>query len=282
MKKHAWLNLALIVLVAALALFAYYKPPKKENELALSALKPAQATQIKVEVAGNPPVELTREGAEWKVTSPLKARADNIQAQRVLEMLDATSKDSFPAQGLARYGLNEPAIKLTINQQSFGFGAVNEMSREQYVLTQGSVYPVSIRFGAVLPKSVYQIVSKQLFASDEAPVAFRFDSFTVAQADGKWQLTPPANDLSADDFTRWADEWRLASALGVLPQTNRKPLSTIEVTLKNGQKIAVSVMQREPQLVLARSDQPFEYQLSAEQGKRLLAPPVAAAEPAKK
>ena len=280
MKKHAWLNLALIVLVAALALFAYYKPQKKDQELRLSTLKPADAKTVKIEIAGTPPVELERSGADWLVTAPVKARADAIQAQRVLEILEATAKDSFPPQGLARYDLNEPPVKLTINQQSFAFGAVNDMSREQYVLTQGNVYPVSVRFGAMVPKSVYQVVSKQLFAPDEAPVAFKFDTFSVAQMDGKWQLAPAGGDLSADDFTRWADEWRLVSALGVLPQTNRKPVSTIEVTLKNGQKITVNVVTREPQLVLQRSDRPFEYQMSGEQGKRLLAPPSAPPAPA--
>jgi hypothetical protein len=38
-------------------------------------------------------------------------------------------------------------------------------------------------------------------------------------------------------------------------------------------------LQRDPQLVLARSDRPFEYQLNADAAKRLLSPP--AVEPAK-
>ena len=76
MKKHAWLNLALIVLVAALALFAYYKPQKKDQELRLSTLKPADAKTVKIEIAGTPPVELERSGADWLVTAPVKARAD--------------------------------------------------------------------------------------------------------------------------------------------------------------------------------------------------------------
>jgi hypothetical protein len=93
-------------------------------------------------------------------------------------------------------------------------------------------------------------------------------------------LTPPAADLSADDVTRWVDEWRLAAALGVLPASNRKPLTVVKVTLKTGAEISVAVLQREPQLMLARSDRPFEYQLNADAAKRLLSPP--AAEPARK
>ncbi len=280
MNRRTWLNVALLVAVTALALFAYYKPQKSEPMHKLSVIKAADANTIKIEIAGSPPIELARTGAEWKLTGPLPARADNVQVQRLLEILDATARDRFPAAGLARYDLNEPAARITVNQQSFAFGAISQMSREQYVLTQDGVYPVSLRYGTLLPKTFYQLVSRQLFSADEAPGAFRFNSFAVEQRDGKWQMTPPGADLSADDITRWVDEWRLASALGVLPPSNRKPETVFKVTLKTGADIAIAVVQREPQLVLARSDQPFEYQFSAEAGKRLLAAP--AAEPAKK
>jgi hypothetical protein len=279
MRRAAWLNMALVALVAALALFAYYKPPKGEGAQKLSALKAADVTSIKVEVAGTPPIALARTGAEWNITAPLSARADALQVQRLLEILDATAKDRFPATGLARYDLNEPPVRVTIDQQTFSFGALNEMSREQYLLTGNSIYPVSLRYGTLVPRTVYQLISRQLFTPEEAPVAFVFDNFKVEQRDGKWQSTPAA-DLSADDVTRWVDEWRLANALGVLPASNRKGLTLIKLTLKTGKEITLSVVQREPQLVLARSDRPFEYQLNAEAAKRLLSPP--AAEPARK
>ena len=279
MKGRFALNLALLAVVIALALFAYYKPAKTAPEHKLSTLKAAEATSIKVEIAGEPSIALARTGADWKITAPLTARADGTQVQRLLEILEASAKDHFPAQGLARYDLNEPAARLIINQQAFGFGGFNQMSREQYVLTQDGIYPLSLRYSSLLPKSVHQVISRQVFAADEAPVAFRLADFALTQNDGKWQLTPPAADLGADDLTRWVDEWRLASALAVLPLSNRTAMTRVKVTLKSDTDIFISVLQREPQFVIARSDQPYEYQLSAEAGKRLLAPP--AAEPAK-
>ena len=207
------------------------------------------------------------------------AADDSFQVLRLLEIVDATTKDRYPATGLARYELNEPHARVTVNQQTFGFGAINEMSREQYVLTQDGIYPVSLRYGTLLPKSVMQLVGRQLFAADEAPIAFGFTDFKLAQEDGKWKFTPPAADLSADDINRWVDEWRLATALAMLPASKRKPLATVSIKLKAGNEISVAVLQREPQLVVARSDQPYEYQLSAEAAKRLLAPPAAAPTP---
>ncbi len=274
MKHRIWLNLALLAAVAALALFAYLKPFRDEPEHKLSTIKVAEATNIKIEMSGAAPIALERASSEWRLVSPFAARADGFQARRLLEILDATSKDRFPAAGLARFDLNEPRTRLTINQQSFGFGAVNPVGREQYVLTQDGVYLVPLRYGEALPKNPWQLVSRELFGADEAPVAFGFSAFSLAQQDGKWVMSPAAADLSQDDFNRWVDEWRLASAATVRAADNRKPLATIKVKLKNGSEIALAVLQREPDLLLARSDQAFVHQFAADAAKRLLAPPA--------
>lgn len=273
------LNLALLAAVIALALFAYYKPQKSEPEHKLAMLKAGEAKNIRIDIAGSAPVLLERAGTDWQLTAPVKARADNFQVQRLLELLDAASKDRFPATGLARYGLNEPYARVTINQQTFDFGAVNEMSREQYVLTQNGIFPLALRYGAALPKNAWQLAGKQLFAPDEAPVAFEMGDFRLAQQDGKWQRTPPAADLSQDDINRWVDEWRLATALAVQPPSKKKPLDSVKLKLKNGSEITIAVLQREPQLILARSDQEFEFQFVGDTAKRLLTPPAAAATP---
>ncbi|MEO7726598.1 MAG: DUF4340 domain-containing protein [Burkholderiales bacterium] len=277
MRGRSGLNFALLAAVIALGLFAYYKPHKEEAAHQVSLQKAAEVSSIKVEVAGSPPVLLARAGTDWMLKTPITARADNSQVQRLLEILDARAKDRFPATGLARYDLNEPAARVTFNLQTFAFGAVNQMSREQYVLTQDGIYPLHVRYGSALPKHYLELVNRQLFSADEAPVAFTFTDFAVEQRNGKWQLTPPAADLSADDINRWTDEWRLAAALGLQHASNRKPLASIKVRLKTGREISVAVLQREPQLALARSDLQYEHLFSAEAAKRLLAPPAAAA-----
>ena len=275
MKRGLWVNVALLSAVIALALFAWLKPDKNEPDFKLSALNPVDATSIKIEIAAAASIVLERPASGWQITSPLAARADTFQVQRLLGILEATSKDRFPATGLARFGLNEPYARVTINQQVFSFGAANSISREQYVLTQNGIYLIGLRYGATLPGNVLQLTSKQLFAPEEAPVAFEFKEFSLAQHDGRWQLTPSAADLGPDDINRWVDEWRLVTALAVQAASDRKPLAMIKVRLKSGDNVTLSLLQREPQLVRARSDQKFEYQLDSAIAQRLLAPPAA-------
>jgi len=274
MKGKFWLNIALLAAVIALTLFAWLKPPRGESDYKLSTIKAADAKSIRVEIAGAPPVVLERTTLDWRITAPFAARADTFQVQRLLGVLEATSKDRFPAAGLARFDLNEPYARVSVNQQTFSFGAVNQVSREQYVQTQDGVYLVGMQYGAALPKSALQLVSRQLFAAEEAPAAFEFGSFKLARQDEKWQLAP-MTDAGPDDINRWVDEWRLATANAVLAPSNRKPLAAIKVKLKGGGEVTLEVLQREPEFVMARSDQKFEYQFAGPVAQRLLAPPAA-------
>jgi hypothetical protein len=247
-------------------------------------LKAAGVKSLEVVIAGAPPITLERETAGWKMTAPFPARADSFQVQRLLDLLDAKSNERYAATGLARYGLNEPYARISIDRQQFSFGAMNEMSREQYVQSGDGVYLLPLRYGAALPKNPFNLVSKQLFDADEAPVGFDFGTFKVEQGDGKWTLTmtasTPPSAAGADDINRWVDDWRLASALGVQAPTSRKPVSALKVRLKSGRDVIIHVLERGANTVIARSDQPFEYVLTTETGTRLLSPPAPIPAPA--
>jgi hypothetical protein len=67
--------------------------------------------------------------------------------------------------------------------------------------------------------------------------------------------------------------------LAVQPASHRKPLATINVELKNGRAVKLAVLQRAPQLVLARDDQSaFDYQFTDDAAQQLLTPPGTSSE----
>ena len=279
MKKSLWINAGLLALVVALGLAAWLKPSSRDAEIKLSTLKAADAKAIEIVTAGAPgSIVIERNGTDWQLSEPFPARAEAFVVNRLLELLDARAAEKFPAEGLARYGLNEPSVKVTIDRQLFSFGAFNEMSREQYVQSGDGVYLLPLRYAAALPKSPYDLVAKQLFAADEAPIAFDFGSFKVTQENGKSALewttaTLPKTDAGPDDINRWIDEWRLAGALKVQPPTQRKPVGALQLLLKSGRTVIIRILERGANTVIARDDQQFEYLLSAPVAARLLAPP---------
>jgi hypothetical protein len=275
MTRSWLLNAALLIIVVALGWFVYLRPRSDEPvSYPLSALQAGGAGKIRLERTGQAPVTLEKKDDRWFITAPFVAPAEPFQIQRLLSILDARAASRLAASDLARFDLDRPVARLTIDSQTFSFGSINTVSREQYVLTGNTVYPVALLYGAALPADAAQLIRRQLFAGSEAPARFEFSDFTVASADGKWSALPAPPDLSQDDVNRWVDDWRLASALHAEPYAGGKSLGTIKVEFKDGRKITLDILQREPELVLLRPDQNLQYAFFPETAKHLLSPPA--------
>ena len=276
MSRAGWLNAALAVIVVALGAFFYFRPAQDAAvEYPLSALKRQEATSLRIERAGAAPIVLDRKQDAWFISAPFAARADDSRVQQLLAIIEARAAHRLPAGDRGRFGLEPPQARIVVDGQPFSFGMVSDITREQYVMSGSAVYAVQARFGAALPVSAVQMASRQLFGADESPVRIALKNFAVEQRDGKWTLAPAFGDLSQDDLLRWVDEWRLASALRVDPRSAARARDEIRIQLKNGGEFTLGVLSREPELVLARSDEKLQYRFGAGLAKRLLSPPRA-------
>jgi hypothetical protein len=274
MSRALWLNAALLAAVAALSAFIYFKPAHDEPaEYPLSALESGAVKSVRIERAGAAPVLLEKRQGAWFITAPLAARADDSRVQRLLAITDARASHRLPDTNLSRFDLERPQVRVILDGEPFSFGMVSAVAREQYVLAGNYVYTVHPRYGMALPANASDVASPQLFGPGEMPVRMALRQFTVEQRDGKWTLHPGARDLSQDDLLRWVDEWRLASALRVEPRSAARSQVEIEVQLKNAGRFTLGVLSREPELVIARSDEKLQYHFRADLAKRLLSPP---------
>ena len=296
---RSWISLALLcVTVAALGAWVYYKPhaPSTESH-ALSELAAKDVKRIRVERSGaqrqapegkpaaaapdaaqapSPAaaIELERHDGGWRMTTPYAARAEASQVERLVSILDARSSARFPATDLGRYGLAEPAVKITLDGQSFGFGAVNTMTREQYVLTRDAVYAIPLSQRNAVPRDADALIARSLFAQGESPVSFELPAFRASLQDGAWVFTA-SEGAGADERNAWADAWRRATAVRAMRHDGRAPRDTVNVKLEDGRGIAIGILQRDPELVLLRADEGIQYHFFADTAKRLLAAPGA-------
>ena len=275
MSRRAWINVALCGVVLVMAAIVWLKPGRHTSSFGLSATTPASAKTLHIEKAGRDVAQLMRDGDGWRLTAPFAARADPVRVQRLTSVLEAKAGEKLPAEGLARYGLEPPLARLTIDGQTFSFGAVNGLVGAQYVLTNQAIYLVPARYAAAIPDSATALASKQLFAPGEVPVSLVLPAFRVDERDGKYVMQPPAPDASQDDFARWMSDWRLASALAVGGAPEARMAESITAVLKDGRTIAFDIVQREPDLVLARRDEMLTYRIAKAAAQRLLAPPAA-------
>jgi hypothetical protein len=278
MSRAAWLNAFLAAAVAALGAWAWLKPAQDAPVAhPLSRLKPAEARSLRIERPGAPPIALEKQQESWFLTAPFSARGDELRVQRLLEVLGATAAHKLSATDLARFELEPPQARVTIDRQVFSFGMVSPVTREQYVLTDGAVFAVHPRYGTALPVLPAEMASPRLLGATEKAVGIESRAFTVEQRDGRWVQSPAAKDPSQDDLARWMELWQLASAARVEPYAGGKPVETIRVRLKEGISLALGVLQREPELVLLRPDEKLVYYFRSDVTRRLLALPGATA-----
>lgn len=276
-KRGLLVNLLLALVVGGIVAWTLLKPEDKGAPAhALSQKKPGDAKRIAIDRKGLPPFVLEKDKADrWVQSAPFPARTDASKAPRLLDLLGAQAKVTFPAQNLARFELDEPFARMTIDDQVFAFGSVNSVTNEQYVLTGDTVFVVSPVHGFALPTQVDSLASHLLLADDEVPMAFSLSGITIEMRDGKWVRTPALPDdekRSQDDFQRWAEEWRYASSLATRVRAGPLKGDTVRITLRNGRTIELRILARTPETRLLRTDENLEYVFPPDTGTRLLAP----------
>lgn len=273
MSRATLVNVVLALLVAGPAAFLYLRPrPAAAPELALSSLDPEQVTRIQVE-RGGPPLVLEKRDGHWYLVQPYRARADAFRIKQLLDLLRAKASRRLAATDLDRFDLDRPAARVVFDDHAIAFGTVNELSNEQYVGTGENVYLIPLRHAAALPQDAKDMTGRQLFGPDEQPVRIALGGVEMALENGIWRLQPAAEGLSQDDLNRWGDDWRGAASLLTQQGSGAGSGGEITVALKNGNVVRLTVVQREPELVLRREDEGLQYHFSAAVGKRLLTPP---------
>jgi hypothetical protein len=283
MKSKILLNLALIAALVALSLYAYFKPwQEAAPSIKLTQLKRDDITRIAVEPRGAAAIKLEKRDGAWRIVAPLTAQAEATQVDRLVDIVNANAKQKLANADLAQFDLDPPQVRVTLNDQAFAFGRVNDITYEQYVATADGVYLVPPLYGYGIPTDATKLLSRRLLDTGEVAVAFDFGRYRIERDDkGTWAASgefAAAKDqpLSQDDFNRWADEWRYTSALSVEPDKSSRSREQVNVRFKSGKTVTMRIVQKEPDFQLVRSDNAMRYHFGVEVGHRLLDPRVVA------
>lgn len=282
MKGRWWLNLALLVVVVALALVAVYRPGihKPPPLQALTTLKQAAISHIRVKKAGEDELKLVRKGITWHMTAPRTARVNKFRVQQLLQLAGAKTKTRFTVKPseLAKYGLNKPAVTVWLNDTAIRFGGAHPMEPLRYVLVGNSVnlLPATYYYSASAQLDTY--FNTQLLDPGSHPTAITLPDFSVYRDHGKWRMKPAKKGLSADQFTTFVDHWRMARALEVQPYSGKPVKGHVKIQLESSGsgkagELELGILARKPALILYRPDEGLEYRFPAQAAKRLVQPP---------
>ncbi len=294
MKNRWLLNLVMLAVVGGLVAFLYLRPQTKveaTNEHAVSQLKMADFTGIKVEFPALKAVAFEKKDGFWHMTAPYKARADQMSVQRILSIIAATSQEKYPAKDLAKYGLNNPELKVqlisTKGTEEFIFGTHNPITEQQYLAYKDSVYLVQAGYSEAASVQPIELVDKLPLGPFELKQISGFNfshleqweasALNVDVTDGNWKTNIAKAKPNQNEMNEWLDfSWKQSPAKSVeLYVPDRKTVyPSFEVKLKDGQKIRFDKIQEAPELLLGRPDEGILYHFSNDVGFTMLNPPI--------
>ncbi len=288
MKSRWLLNLGLLVIVLGLGAFLYFHPKQEqqaEKSYELCDLKLSSFSNIQIDFPAKASVSFEKKEGFWYIKQPFSARADQIAVQRLMSIVAAKSTSKFPANDLTRFGLDQPKLKLKLDNEEFLFGTFNPVTSEQYVAYKGNVYLLSSSYSESAQMQVSEFIDKNPMRPKEEIVGFDFSNLeqwqdvrlNVDLVDGKWKASTEKAKPNQNEMNEWFDAyWRNMSVQEVEQYTpdHKATYPSFEVKLKDGKKVHFDKIQEAPELLLGRPDEGLLYHVANDIGFNLLNPPV--------
>ena len=294
MKKRWILNVIMLALVASLVSFLYLRPKQTIEEMPIyevSQLKLVDINSVKVEFPAKSPVIFEKIENYWLMKAPYKQRADQLSVQRILSVIAAKSEHRFPATDLAKYGLENPLVKVTISnnsgQEVFTYGGYNTVTDEQYVAYKDGVYLLTAAYSEAASTQAIEMVDKNILSPAEAKQIAGFDfshleqweetSLNVDIENGQWKTNIAEAKPTQNDLNEWQEfSWKQNPAKSVEAYTPDRNASYPYLMLKlsNGKKVRINKMMESPEMILARPDEGLTYHFNNDVGFSMLNPPL--------
>ena len=288
MKSRWLLNLVLLVLIIGIVAFLYLRPQKGEGDTPsyeVSALKMSDFNRVTIEFPTKAPVAFEKIDGYWHLVQPYKARAEQRMVQAVLSVIAGTTIHKFPANDLARFGLDTPKLKVKLNDEEFLFGTYNTLTSEQYVAYKDAVYLLPVSYSEAAGTQVVEFLDKNPLGPKEKVAGFdlsRLEQWedirlVVDLVDGKWKVSAANAKPEQNEMNEWFEtSWKHASVTAVEPYTpdRKATYPSLEVKLADGKKVHFDKIQESPELLLARPDEGLIYHFPQDAGFVMLNPPI--------
>ncbi|MBI3185646.1 MAG: DUF4340 domain-containing protein [Myxococcales bacterium] len=301
--RTLWMLAALALLAAGLGLYAYYGVEKgdqreqerkevtdllfslrREGEKAAdgSALQ-LEFTSITVSAKGETTV-LEREGGEWRITSPIRAKADKVTVDSLTSQiqtakLNAKVEENPDQAALAKYGLEPPAFTVSAyayvpdekgggkddpsrrREATVHGGIENTFDGSVYLKKEGdpAVYSAAGGVRWSLEKTTYELRDKEVMSVDEAKlksieVRAKANSYALERDEKKaWKMIRPvAIEVDASAVTTMLSSIRYDRATAFPKDTPEEraalgleaPQSDVTFTLESGEKVRLRLARR--------------------------------------
>ncbi|MGB5455466.1 MAG: DUF4340 domain-containing protein [Gammaproteobacteria bacterium] len=275
MQSRALLNIALLVLIVLLGIYAYTTLQQQQRANTPSKLISLSADEIEhITIRHNQrTLELSRSAGNWRLRQPIDIEANSFRIDTLLKLLETRSHASYPAAELepAKYGVSEAATAIRFNDVSIEFGVVNPINNYRYVRIGDTVHLIDDHYYPLLSSQTGTLVARELIASDAKIEKLILPEMTLYQDDnGIWRSS---NGTNPDAINETLHQWQNSQAFGVHNYMPRESLADISVYLAGEpEPLRFHVTDIDPWLIIARPDLDIEYHFNLEFYDRLLRP----------
>lgn len=247
------LNLALVVIVGALAATLYLTREQPEKGPPLTPLTDATLERIRIEHPGAPAIVLQKQDGAWQLTAPVHAAADAMEVASIVSLAgaEAQRKLSVAEVELKELKLDPPQYTLTLNDTRLDFGDSEPIDFRRYVRVGDDVALIAEPSAAALDADYSDLVAKELLPAGAEIQSLALPDLTVARStDGQsWVLMPDQADVGADQKQQLVDAWRSARAMWNAAAEGG-PGEPVTILLKDGRVFELVVVARTPQLII--------------------------------
>jgi hypothetical protein len=265
----------LLVIIAVLGALAFFEPGKKKPESIPMAVVDEKALTT-VTLKNEDTIRFEKKDDHWRHAAPFQAPANEVRVRQLIDIAKSNREAEYPlkTEDLAKFELDKPKATLVLGDTTLLFGGSDPINMRRYVRIGDTLYLVNDDFFHHLTASATDYVDKKLLpeGAKVKEIVIPGLKATLGQ-DGKWTREPPGE--AKPDLSELATLWTTARAIDVRRLEKPAQGDTIKIGLAEGNPVEFTIAQREPDLILARSDLGLQYELTGETARQLLNLPKA-------
>lgn len=250
----------------------------------LTSLATSAVDTISIEHPDAPAIKLAKKDGEWKLVAPVQADTDSFEVSALVGLADTKRQSELTDSSLdyKSLGLEPPAFRITLNEQTLDFGGDEPIRYRRYVRVNGDkVALIENPSSAALDKDYSDLLSKSIVPLGAQITKLALPGLTIEKnAAGEW-ASPEHPQAKAIDLQTVVDAWNGSKAMwngAELAQGSQGEAAA--VTLADGRTLNFIITARTPQFVLSRPDLNVRYTIDkAEVSKMLELPKPGEAKP---
>ncbi len=280
MRSRWLLNLALLLLVLALALMYLRHIDQQPVTARLTTISPEAIERVRILYADGEDIRLKKQQDRWSLLAPLHARVSQAKLRNLVALAGAPSELQLPAaaENLEKFGLATPKARIWLNDEEIRVGMQHPFKDARYILYQDRVQLIPAHHFAPASYRFNNLLDTRLLEGERKLVALELPQLSLHLHDQTWELRPKDADITADRINSFVDEWRYARAFAVGRYSWRPVRERIRIvfdsqdnnsTNKNS-SLELGILSYTPELVLYRADEGLEYRFTEDTANRLL------------